>query len=187
MMGPEKDDGITFSLSGDDGSFDLRQHLLPMASTHRVDAISNLIREQMDSLLKSAGFKQWAKEEKLAEGDMVVFNNSFLYREGIRSNKSPLYLGVAVGKESELTASPFVITSRSAINVRFKRVAARTVQKYQRIALKDAVKQDLSRLGHIILALVAQIEADEPASIEISLVSGFDTVRYDPSQGRMPS
>lgn len=54
-----------------------------MAVDARITAVSAAIEEQVSQLLKSGAYRTWTGTASLVEGDLVVFNNSFLYREGI--------------------------------------------------------------------------------------------------------
>lgn len=136
-------------------------------------------------MTQSDAFGTWADQETLHVGDLVVLNNSFLFREGIRTTKkSNLYLGVGVG-ESGVSLPPKVVTSKSNINASFKRVAARTAPKYPSIDLTSAVADEVQNLGEIVFALVGAVGERETVAVPIGSVARFENLRFDPSQSAL--
>jgi hypothetical protein len=119
--------------------------------------------------------------EPLRPGDLLVFNNSFLYREGITPKaKSDKYLGRVADSKGQ-PQPPTVVISASRINARFKRIPARTVAQLGTVRLEEAIRAEISQLGTIIFALVALIGPDEPASVDFGF-SDISVLRYEPSQ-----
>jgi hypothetical protein len=144
-----------------------------------VDRLTEAVDEEVERVLKSAAMQEWIGSTRLRPGDFVVFNNSFLYREGVtKSTKNNKYLCVKVSQDGEPTLPVFVMETR--INNRFKHLSAKQVENHQLIDIHAAVEQELSRMGVIVRALVARIGADEPAEIAFDGKRQFETLRYEP-------
>lgn len=79
--------------------------------------IVSAVTEKVQQITQSDAFKKWTEEEK-----------------------SSLYLGLDVSDDG-VSLPPKIVTSRSSINVSFKRVAARTASTYVPTDLKTAVEE----------------------------------------------
>jgi hypothetical protein len=51
----------------------------------RVEELCEAVQEQVAQVLASGAYQSWADGVQLYGGDLVVFNNSFLFREAIAS------------------------------------------------------------------------------------------------------
>lgn len=152
-----------------------------MAEDVAIHRVAQAINKAVGRVLASAPYREWAVREPLRPGDLLVFNNSFLYREGITTKaKSDEYLGRVADSKGQ-PQPPTVVISASRINARFKRIPARTVVQLGTVRLEDAIKAEISQLGTIIFALVALIGPDEPASVDFGF-SDISVLRYEPSQ-----
>lgn len=152
-----------------------------MAASH-ADPVVDAIAAKVRDLMESTPFRTWVDEERLQTGDLVILNNSFLFREGIRSTtKSSLYLGLDVDG-SQPALPPKVVESQRGINVSFKRVALRTATSYPSTPLGAAVVSELQALGKIVFALVGTIGERETVSVPLAHVGEFEHLRFDPSQ-----
>jgi len=150
---------------------------------NQVDRLCDLVSEEIASLCRSDGFQAWINSESLAPDDLVVLNNSFLYREGITTtSKSTKYLCLAADKEAEPSLPVSVVTSVSRINVRFKRIQARRVGRYEVRRLQEAVQEEVEQLGSIVFALVGRIADDRPVDIALDGVPKLAMLRYEPTQ-----
>lgn len=152
-----------------------------MPSSH-ADVVAEAITSRVRDVIESPPFRSWSDGERLQAGDLVILNNLFLFREGIRSTtKSNLYLGLEVDGSS-LALPPKVIDSHRGINVSFKRVASRTAMSYPSTALDAAVTSQLGALGKIVFALVGTIGERETVSVPLARVGEFEHLQFDPSQ-----
>lgn len=144
--------------------------------------IVSAVTEKVQQITQSDAFKKWAEEETLRAGDLVLLNNSFLFREGIRTTKkSSLYLGLDVSDDG-VSLPPKIVASRSNINVSFKRVAARTASTYVSTDLKTAVEREIENLGEIVFALAGTVGDREAVTVALSSVAQFEVLRFDPTQ-----
>jgi hypothetical protein len=95
-----------------------------MGADQRVERIRTSVTEQVGLVLASDAFKTWAQSESIDPDDLVIFNNSFLFREGRSTTKSDKYLGAIAQVSGEVAGPPFVVNTESVINVQFKRLPA---------------------------------------------------------------
>ena len=154
-----------------------------MLASSQVDLLCESIANEVLSLLTSNAFLAWADEEKLKADDLIIFNNSFFYREGLASiPKSAKYLCVSVDRDAEPSMDVSLIVNDKRLNKRFSHVAARQVNQYRLISLKSAVKDELSKLGTIIFAIAGRIGEDLPTSTQLSDAADLTSLSYEPSQ-----
>jgi hypothetical protein len=154
-----------------------------MTANRQVERLCEAVQVQVAQVLASIAYRSWAEGSQLRDGDVVVLNNSFLFREGIASTvKNADYLAVAVNNAGESSLPAFVVKSASRINLRFKRIAARSVCEVEQRTISDAVVTELARLGTIIFALVGAVGEDQPAEVELAGVPGINTIRFVPGQ-----
>lgn len=151
-----------------------------MAAETRTAAVCAAIENQVSQLLRSNAYRTWVGAVSLAEGDLVVFNNSFLYREGITSRaKNERYLAVEVNGAGEPVLPPLITQVR--MNAQFRRIAARRAAEEVREPLDVSVATAVDRLGAVVFALVGRIGDDEAVAVPLGH-SGFDQLRYEPAQ-----
>ena len=70
----------------------------------RVERIRTSVTEQTGLVLSSDAYKGWAQSESINADDLVIFNNSFLFREGrstarVRVFPQPAFGVLARGEE----------------------------------------------------------------------------------------
>lgn len=154
-----------------------------MAAEVRIAAVSAAIEEQVSQLLQSSPYRAWSNTASLADGDLVVFNNSFLYREGITGRaKNEKYLGIEIGGESEPVLPPVVTSAR--MNAQFRRIPAQRAVEQPRESLSASVAAELDRLGAVVFALVGRIGDDQPVAVPLA-EGAFDELRYEPTQAEL--
>jgi hypothetical protein len=153
-----------------------------MRKVSKAAALRNAVHEQVDNLMASEAFAEWTEATTLKPGDLVAFNNSFLFRDGITfTAKNAKYLCVEVNKEGALTTPPRIIEP-GGINLRFKRFPASQTRSLDTAPLPESIEFELKNLGTIVRALIGRIGPDEPAVVDIDKVPNWYTMSYDPSQ-----
>ncbi|MGC2793696.1 MAG: hypothetical protein WA899_16865, partial [Candidatus Sulfotelmatobacter sp.] len=81
--------------------------------------IAAQIRAAVSAVVQQREFLKWLKEEKVGDG-LVLLNNSFIFRQKLKTIKSDLYLGIPVRGASQLGVSNVVVASGLAFNSDFK-------------------------------------------------------------------
>jgi hypothetical protein len=145
-----------------------------------VAQLLDAIGDEVEKLLRSTAFQQWSASTSLRAGDLVIFNNSFLYREGIAArSKNAKYLCVSVNQEGTPSLPPSVAMV-NRVNARFKRVPSRQVPDFRVSSLHPAVAEEVGRIGTIVRALVARIGEDEQVDVGLDGANGLDVLRFEP-------
>lgn len=148
-----------------------------------IQRVQRAVADECELLLASDAFESWKGAESLHEGDLIACNNSFLYREGQRTTKSHLYLGIEVRDGINFALPPVVLTARSPIIKQFKRLSARERSQYEQRDLESALKEQVSKLGSIVFSLAGRIGEATAAEVPLARVSGLDCLKYVPDQG----
>ncbi len=66
-----------------------------MPSQKQISRVYQAVCQEVARILGSQTFQDWKERESLKVGDLIVFNNSFLYRENLTgTSKSKKYLCV---------------------------------------------------------------------------------------------
>jgi hypothetical protein len=151
----------------------------PHASEEHVNRIYRAVCQEVARILGSQTFQEWKERESLQIGDLIVFNNSFLYRENLSgTSKSKKYLCVTLDSDGE----PAVLEVSGRINSTFKRISVRQAEKYNKHELRPSIAEELENLGTIVFSLVGRIGEDQPASVPLPSSTGLTELRYEPEQ-----
>jgi hypothetical protein len=95
-----------------------------MSANARIGPVYTTIGQEVARILGSKTFSDWKRDESLQVGDLIVFNNSFLYRESITgTTKSKKYLCVTLDGNAE----PAILQVDGRINSTFKRIPVRQI------------------------------------------------------------
>ncbi|HLV89422.1 MAG TPA: hypothetical protein VKV39_20735 [Candidatus Sulfotelmatobacter sp.] len=141
--------------------------------------IAAQIRAAVAAAAGQREFFKWLKEEKIGEG-LVLLNNSFIFRQKLKTVKSDLYLGIPVRTSSHLGVSNVVVARGIAFNSDFKFVDLKGMKKLDVQELEPAIDQQLSRLGSIVMVLIGEVLDNVLTKAEIGH-SLFSQVVLDPA------
>ncbi len=147
----------------------------------RVNRVQKAVVDECELLLASDAFEGWKGAAALQPGDVVVCNNSFLFREGRSTTKSGLYLGVRVTDGPNFELPPVVVGTTGRINLQFKRLSVKELAGYDVTPLDVAVADQLPHLGPILFSLAGRIGDPEPAAVPLG-VDGVAHLSYAPGQ-----
>jgi hypothetical protein len=140
-------------------------------------SIQDLIDDDVRVLTGSTAFTTWWSEQKAGTGDVVLINNSFVFRD-VATNKSEKYLALEVQPDRSF-GEPFVCQPPS-FNSEFKRFAAKSANLQVRIPLADAIQNESSELGELVFILIGEVQdveiINEPISTDL-----FDLVEWHPA------
>jgi hypothetical protein len=118
--------------------------------------IANQIRSAVAAVVKQPEFVKWLKEEKIGEG-LILLNNSFIFRQKLKTNKSELYLGIPAQTASHLGVSNVVVVNGIPFNSDFKFVELKGMKKLQVHEIDAAIDKELNRLGSIVMVLIGEV------------------------------
>lgn len=126
--------------------------------------VSGQIRELVESSVKQVYeldiFRTWLSSESVQEEDLVLINNSFIYRDKIKTTKNKLYLTLKM-REPLPDAAELYISSGIAINSNFKTLRRNSSNLPSLVRLDDAVNTELDSLGWLVLILVGCIDRSQ--------------------------
>ena len=142
--------------------------------------IRELIDRQVSAVLGSIIVSDWIESQTLRPDDLVVFNNSFLYRGNAKSVKSSEYLGCLVDKDGSVSGGSVVISGISLFHAEIRRLSARQAEALVVQTVRDAVSVQRQNLGDVIFSLVARVGNDEPASVRLSDNMHVRSLHYKP-------
>jgi hypothetical protein len=148
-----------------------------MPSPEQINRVYQPGCQEVARILGSRTFQDWKERESLRVGDLIVFNNSFLYRENLTgTSKSKKYLCMTLDSDGE----PAVLQVDGRMNSTFKRISVRQVEKYSMRDLRSSIAEEMENLGTIVFSLVGRIGDDQPASIALPSGTGLTALQYEP-------
>ena len=144
-----------------------------------IRALKTRIRRSVDAVIATEAFQNWLKNEKVRDGDLVILNNSFIYRKPvINTSKNEQYLCLKVKGGKASTTDLFVVKP-SEINSDFK-LFSRNAQNLPRpTPLDQALQQEVKQIGSLVFVLIGELR-DTECSVPISHHS-VKELKYDPT------
>jgi hypothetical protein len=118
--------------------------------------IANQIRGAVAAVVEQPEFVKWLKAEEIGEG-LILLNNSFIFRQKLKTTKSELYLGIPARTAAHLGVSNVVVVRGTAFNTDFKFVDLRGMKKLQTDEIPTAIDKELARLGSIVMVLIGEV------------------------------
>lgn len=153
----------------------------PPTESSEVTRIEERIRTALRAVLEA--MPDLAKQlDRHRKGDVILVNNSFLYRNKavVKTTKSPLYLAVCLGGDLRPDYSTVGIAEAKSFNteVKVERINSTTCSTLT--GLPTAVSHQLDDLGDLLFILLSQLE---PTGAKVSMqIKDFGVLRYDPHQ-----
>ncbi len=135
------------------------------------------IRKSINNLLEHPSFKNWLANEKPEEGDYILVNNSFVFRD-VKTVKSEYHICLVVDGNGHIIPDPKIVTG-IRLNVDLKRLSNRIKSPLKIIDISQAVSNELAKIGYIVFLLIGQIE--DVALTETIGHSAFKSITWDPS------
>lgn len=132
-----------------------------------VRRVEKVITEEVESLTQTTGFSKWLVDQSPANDDLIVFNNSFIYRDKplIKTTKNEQYLCLKT-KDSTLQMEVFVVKA-GGVDTDFKLFRAKSRNLPGLEPLGQAIDSELGRLGQLLFVLIGDI-TDVPSSVRIN-------------------
>ncbi|CAM3369207.1 hypothetical protein [Rhodothermus bifroesti] len=141
--------------------------------------LENKIKRSVKGVLTTEAFKNWFQEQKAHDGDLVILNNSFIYRKPvIKTSKNEQYLCLTV-KGGQPSTDELSIVKPGDIDSDFKLFSSKSKNLPDRIPLQEAVQQEVQRIGSLVFVLIGELQ---DADCEVPLNHSFlKSVKYDPA------
>lgn len=143
--------------------------------------VEQTVRRSVNDFISQAGISSQDEALAFKPKDLLLINNSFVFREKktIKTTKSEKYVCVHVTGGGNFSRSPRVATGIS-INSDFRRIPAKDSNNLNLVALKDALKSELDRLGNLVFILIGHID-DTVVNRHVIQNSDYSELVWDPS------
>jgi hypothetical protein len=145
------------------------------AASHR-EKIAGRVNSGLESLTEQASFKDLLTSSTPAEGDLVLVNNSFIYRDTVKTTKSPKYIAGRLSKDGTVSSWGIVAWDHP-LNVDFKHLSVRSGNLPAVVDLDDAVNDELPTVGSVVFSLIGSVGERPPTEVSLSAI--FEVLRYD--------
>jgi hypothetical protein len=144
-----------------------------------IRALKTMISHSVDGVIATEAFRNWLKNEKAQDGDLVILNNSFIYRKPvIKTSKNEQYLCLKV-KGGEASTTDLFVVKPSEINSDFKLFSRNAQNLPSPTPLDQALQQELERIGSLVFVLIGELR-DTDCSVPISHRFAKE-LKYDPA------
>jgi hypothetical protein len=126
-----------------------------------MDDLARKIQEKVASELRQVYdfdlFKTWASAENIQNEDLLLINNSFVYRDKIKTTKNLHYLTLLL-KDGTLDNSELHVSTGVNINSDFRIIKNNAQNLPSLIPFEEAVHNELASMGRLISLLIGQID-----------------------------
>lgn len=141
--------------------------------------LEKIVTLGVNNLVKTIEFSEWFAAQSANDGDIVVMNNSFIYRDKsiIKTTKNEQYLCLRV-KDGKPQKKVFVAKGGD-INSDFKLLSGKAANLSKVERLDTAARRELERLGQLVFVLIGEIK-DEPCGVPLNH-SYATELRFDPT------
>ncbi len=137
----------------------------------------DFIIESVWRLTESPAFTTWLSSESANAGDLILINNSFVFRD-VKTTKADAFLSFRMSDDG---TDPDIVVSRGVrFNVDFKRMAASSQNLPPSQALTEAIQSQIRELGHLVFLLIGEVDDTEWIATEIGHAA-FNEVVWDPT------
>lgn len=137
------------------------------------------VAQSVQVITRHPSFQAWLKNANPGPGDLIVLNNSFIHRSGIRTNKNQKYLALQVGDDGRLALVPHVVDG-FAINSDFRHVSKKTSNYPDISRLPDALEEELDTIGTLVFILIGDVDDSVVTSCNVAH-RRFSELILDPS------
>jgi len=142
-----------------------------------VSTCETLVIDSVRRLMESSAFTAWLNSESVNSGDLILINNSFVFRD-VKTTKADAFLSYRVSDDG---GAPEIVISRGVrFNVDFKRMAASSQNLPASEGLAEAMRSQMSELGHLVFLLIGEIDDTERIAVEIGHAA-FNEIVWDPT------
>jgi len=141
--------------------------------------LKTMIQSSVKGVIATEAFKAWFQDAKARDGDLIILNNSFIYRKPlIKTSKNEQYLCLKV-KASKPSTSDLFVVKPGEINSDFKLFSGKSQNLPDLTPLDEAVNQEVRRIGSLVFVLIGELQ--EAECTEPINCSPFQELKYDPT------
>lgn len=139
--------------------------------------IKSMINASVEKLRRHPGFIGWLKSHSISRDDIILVNNSFVYRD-VKTVKSDKYLAFSALRKGALRKIPKVATW-GRINADFKLLKASSQNLPNLESLDSAIEDQLESLGNLVFVLIGEVEDTIILEQELGH-SQYEAIIWDP-------
>ena len=139
--------------------------------------ITDFIEADVRALILQERFQDWILKESIASADLILVNNSFIYRD-VKTIKNDKYICLLSDEDGKFQERPKIAIGLR-MNAEFKRLSANSGNLPEVIDLDTAVEGELSSLGSLLFILIGKI--DDTIALEEEIKhTAFDYMIWKP-------
>lgn len=143
--------------------------------------VAKMIQDSVKQITDRQAFDDWLKKEKATDGDVVVINNSFIYRKPlIKTSKNDQYLCLKVKRGQADTKNVFV-GRPGDLDSDFRLFRAKSANLPKLESLDEALEREMGRLGRLVFVLIGELQ-DVPAAVPVNHAV-VKELKFNPSAG----
>ena len=137
---------------------------------NKTATIASAIDKNMGKLQKHSAFVEWIRKQSPEKGDVVLINNSFVFRDEVKTNKSNLFVALKFADDRYLDGQIYIAQSPKIQNADFRLVKNREKDGVKLSSLKKSIPKQMQSLGNLVFILIGEI--DDSIIIEAPLEHG---------------
>jgi len=151
-------------------------------TSNNTSNIQETILNQVQALNGSSAFLEWKGKEltRFEEDDLVIINNSFLFRDQFQTNKNPSYLCMMAADGSDFNIKNLALVDGIQVNSDFKYISKKSKNLPNKQSITNAIEDELASLGRMVFILIGQVNATEQFSETINHAL-FNEIQIDPT------
>lgn len=137
----------------------------------KAEEIAQAIEGNVEELKNQPNFVDWVVKQPAEKGDIILINNSFVFREDVKTNKSNLFLALKFLEKQKIDKRTYVVKSSKSFNADFKLIKNQKNNEVQLQNVKDVIKTQIQLLGDLVFILIGEI--DDSIITEVPIQHGI--------------
>ena len=143
-----------------------------------ITSIEEIIVDNIRNLTKTKAFSDWFNSQHISDGDLILLNNSFIYRKPlIKTTKNSQYIGLRT-KNKKLDYSNISVARPSDFDAAFKVFNSKDKSLPPIEPLNQVMNREISHLGQLVFFLIGEL-VEISSSVEIQNKT-IHELKYDP-------
>jgi len=142
-----------------------------------MQTILQIIQDSLSDVCRSESIQGQLADETVTDGDLLLINNSFLFRD-VSTAKSEYYLAAALNGDRSLR-DEFWVLRGIKLTSDARRISPQSKNIGERRPLKEVVREVLPLVGPLVFTLIGEV--DDTLTHEAAIGSGlFEKIICDP-------
>lgn len=121
-------------------------------------SIESIINKSIAMISNHDSFKKWSGGKKIKSGDLIIINNSFIYRDQ-NTNKSDKYLALIIGPKGDV--QDIMVAIGLTTNNDFNHFSISHPERFpELIPIASSIEDQLANVGKVIFSLIGTVKDD---------------------------